>query len=345
MKINRKNKITASAVSIIALICAVILTLSVIIDARRYEPSGDTQSAADKAVTGRYNFLLLGRDRVSGLTDVIMLVSADLGEMCVNIIQIPRDTYARYSEHGYRKLNGAMSYLGGGEALCDFLSEAMCIDIEGYFAFELDAFVKAVDAIGGVEIDLPFDIDYSDPYQNLSIHLSAGKQRLDGAAAEQFVRYRSGYVRGDLGRMDAQKIFLSALFSQVVDSMTPAVMVKTAAAIIGDISTNIAPERIIELALSLLDIDTQNIKMLTLAGEDVRVSDGGAWFYVISKSSAAKILSDYAGKVVPFDEFDKNAVFVNPKNDSLVKIYSSDIPYSASSALDINQNGMEIQKY
>ncbi len=345
MKIKKKDKITVSAVSLIALVCAVILSLSFIIDARRERYVNDIQSSVGSAEAAVYNFLLLGRDRASGLTDVMMLVSVDIGQSAVNIIQIPRDTYARYTERGYRKLNGAMSALGGGAGLCDFLSDAMSIDIEGYFAFDLDAFAEAVDAIGGVEIDLPFDMDYDDPYQNLSIHLKAGKQTLDGRAAEQFVRYRSGYIRGDLGRMDAQKIFLSALAGQVLGSMTPATFIKTAAVLIGDIDTDISLERIAEIAVCMFDIDTRNIKLLTLAGEDVRVRDGGAWFYVISKSAAARALSEYTGKAVPYDDFDRDGLFVNFSSESLKEIYFSDIEYFPSSVSDINQNGIEIQKY
>ena len=344
MKIKERNKVTVWAVSIIAVISAMILTVSFLIDIREARYADTQPIAEDMLDEKRYNFLVLGRDRASGLTDVIMLVSADVSQKRVSIIQIPRDTYARYSERGYRKLNGAMSYLGG-EALCDFLSEAMCIDIEGYFAFDLDAFVKAVDAMGGVEIDLPFDMDYRDPYQNLNIHLKAGRQTLDGRAAEQFVRYRSGYVRGDIGRIDAQKIFLSALFEQTLESMTPSVFVKTVSAIIGDVDTNISLSHITDLALCLFDIETKDITLLTLAGEDVRVSDGGAWFYVISKSSAAKILSDNLGETVLYDDFDKRQAFVNPNNENIYKIYSSDIDYTASSAEDINREGIEIQKY
>ena len=345
MKVKEKNKATVWAVSIIAIISAMILAISFAIEMREARSADSQPMAEDILEEKRYNFLVLGRDRASGLTDVIMLVSADIAEGHVNIIQIPRDTYARYSERGYRKLNGAMSYLGGGEALCDFLSEAMCIDIEGYFAFDLDAFVKAVDAIGGVEIDLPFDMDYRDPYQNLNIHLKAGRQTLDGRAAEQFVRYRSGYVRGDIGRIDAQKIFLSALFEQTLESMTPSVFVKTLSAIIGDVDTNISLGDITDLALCMFDIETKDITLLTLAGEDVRVSEGGAWFYVISKSSAVKILSDNLGETVLYDSFDKKQAFVNPQNENLYKIYSSDIDYTASSAEDINREGIEIQKY
>jgi sugar/nucleoside kinase (ribokinase family) len=91
------------------------------------------------------------------------------------------------------------------------------------------AFARAVDAIGGVEADVPFDMHYDDPAQGLHIHLEKGRQRLDGKAAEQFLRYRSGYATGDLGRVDARSGFLRTVLSQVKEKMTAASAAKIAA--------------------------------------------------------------------------------------------------------------------
>ena len=72
-----------------------------------------------------------------------------------------------------------------------------------------------MDNLSGIEIDLPYDMDYEDSSQNLSIHLKAGKQTLGGKEALGFLRYRSGYVTGDLGRIDAQKLFLNAFINRL----------------------------------------------------------------------------------------------------------------------------------
>ena len=272
-----------------------------------------------------------------------MLVSVDTGERRVSVIQIPRDTYARFSDGSHRKLNSAVSALSA-DGLCRFLSESMCIGIEGYCSIDLDAFSEIVDAVGGVEIDLPFDMEYSDPAQNLSIMLKAGRQTLDGETAEQFVRYRSGYVRGDLGRMDAQKLFVSAFVKKVSEEMTPASMIKLVMAMLDDVNTNIGITKMTSLVSLFFEVGQEDITMLTLPGADIRSEASGAWYYVISESSSVEALREYAGADITAEDFDKNKVFLNSSDESFSEIYNSYIEFIPSKASDINEGGIEIRK-
>ncbi|MBO5415447.1 MAG: LCP family protein [Clostridia bacterium] len=345
MKVNYKKQIIAISCGF-AMLISLFAFMAVISQNSKDVVESENNDAPAIGVrdSDRVNFLLLGCDRASGLTDVMMLVSVDTEGKRADIVQIPRDTYARYSKRSYKKLNGAMAILGGADKLCDFLSDSMGVDIDGYFVFTLDAFVKVVDAVGGVEIDLPFDMDYNDPYQGLSIHLDAGPQTLDGEAAEKFVRYRSGYVRGDLGRIDAQKLFMAAFIKKVSETMTPVSFVKMISAVMGDIQTNLDMKNITDLALTVLDIKAENVGMLTLAGEDIQISSGGAWYYVLSRSAAVRVLSEYLGAESDGSGFDCERVFCNPSYGEIMRIYDSDIEYHRSDVSDINQNGIGIQK-
>ena len=289
---------------------------------------------------GRQTYLVLGQDRASGLTDVMMLVSVDTKEKTAAVLQIPRDTYARYTEKGYRKFNGALSALGI-DGLCGFVEDNMGVSIDGYFILDLDAFVKIVDALGGVEIDIPEGMYYRDDAQGLDIAFESGRQTLDGKAAEKFVRYRSGYLRGDLGRMDAQKIFLSAFINKVKSTMTPAKALRLASSVMGDIRTNVKLSDHATLAVAVFDIDEEDIMLVTLAGEDIRSKVSGAWYYVVSKSSAEDILREVLGAE---KEFDCDGVFRNPDNESFEKIYFSSVRYESKTSKDISQNGIEIEK-
>ena len=293
---------------------------------------------------GRANFLLLGEDRASGLTDVMMLVSFDIDGGQISVVQIPRDTYARYPDSSHRKINAAMNSLGGAEALCSFISDAMRIDIEGYCLIDLDAFSEIVDSIGGVEIDLPFDMEYDDPTQGLAIRLKAGRQTLDGDTAEQFVRYRSGYVRGDLGRIDAQKLFVSAFVKKVSEDMTAASAMKLVMSMLGDVDTNISIGRMTELIPLVFELEAEDITMLTLPGADIRSQSSGAWYYVISRNATVRALREYMGSSVVEDEFDTNEVFVDSTDRSFLEIYGSDRVLVPSRVSDINENGISIQK-
>ena len=341
----KKEKRILFLAALSALAAAIVLALAVgiafsrrgavIVDDNVYE--GKSKRAERK------NFLLLGRDRVSGLSDVMMLVSldADAGEL--NVLQIPRDTYAEYTASGYRKINGALSALGA-DGVCEFFERSLCVDIDGYAVFDLDVFADVVDMIGGVEIDIPFDMEYRDPYQDLYISIPAGKQTLSGERAEQFVRYRFGYVRGDLGRIDAQKLFMSAFFKKVSEDLSRAELLRIATSLISKIDTNISLGDAISLAANALSIDAERVNMLTLSGEDIRSDVSGAWFYVISNSAVREQVATYMGADINADAFDAGGAFLNEASDKFAAIYNTYLPYSVSNVGELNTNGIDIEK-
>ncbi len=336
MKIKSQKKNIFRIIIAFAVLCAVVITT---VSCRTVSSADDekfTEGGQSVSSRDRYTFLILGLDRASALTDVMILAEVDFENESVFLLQIPRDTYAEYS-NSHKKLNSAMHCLGGGEALCDFLSNALCIDIDGYCAFDLDAFSEAVDAVGGVEIDIPYDMEYTDPYQGLKIKLKAGHQVLDGERAEQFVRYRAGYVRGDLDRLDAQKLFLAALFTQVSENLTPASALRLLAVMLDDINTNISFPKFISLASLAFSLEGEDISMMTLAGEDVR-SGSGAWYYVISKSAAYSVFSEYMGVDASIENFDRDGVFLNSSNESFSEIYYSEKSAVPDNLCEIKRN-------
>jgi|GEM_PF-112657 len=92
-------------------------------------------------------------------------------------------------------------------------------EIDCYAVIDINAFASIVDTIGGVTFDVPVNMSYDDPAQNLSIHLSAGEQTLDGRQALGLVRFRqnnNGIGYGDLGRIETQQAFLKAAARQVL---------------------------------------------------------------------------------------------------------------------------------
>jgi LCP family protein required for cell wall assembly len=337
-KENRNNRVFAilGILAIVTVFVAIfVFTQSVGATKKTGEDTRETIVSENNK--SRYTYLVLGKDRASGLSDVMILFSLDTESKSISLLQIPRDTYARYTDKSYKKLNGALSSLGAC-GLCDFLSDSLGVEIDGYFVFDLDTFAKAVDLIGGVEIDIPEGMYYKDEVQGLDVSLKSGKQTLNGEAAEKFVRYRSGYLRGDLGRIDAQKLFISAFIKKVKDTLTPTKAIKLAASLMGEIKTNVKLSEIATLAGSLFEVKDEDIMLVTLAGNDVMA---GASYYVISKSSAASIMREmfYAQRA-----FDEKGVFRNPDNEKFENIYFSSVPYKAKSSEDIAQNGIEIDK-
>ena len=275
--------------------------------------------------------LIIGRDNASALADVIMLVSFDKATKKSCILQIPRDTYADYGGNHF-KINGALKALGE-EGMCRFLEESMGIEIDGYISLELEGFRALVDAIGGVELDVEKHLRYSDPEQGLYIDLPAGRQTLDGKQAEMLVRYRSGYARGDLDRLDIQKRFLAAFFLRLKDKVTPLSVYSIANKILPYLKTDMAVGDLISLGLSATAVQSKDISIATAPGEDAISSISGASFYILSAPSTAELLEKYF--CADADGFDKNLCFLHPSLDSFERIYRKKIENNVFSAEEL----------
>ncbi len=290
----------------------------------------------------RTNFLVMGKDETSGLYDMIMLVSYNATQRQIGVVQIPRDTYAEFTESSYKKLNGAVSALGGEREFCDFLSKSLSVSIDHYISIDLYSVGEIVDVLGGVEVDVPFDMNYEDPAQGLSIHLKKGKNILDGEAARKFVRYRSGYLEGDLGRMDAQKLFLAALVKKLKSDISVFDIGAIVAAASDNVKMSIPMSSVIPLAKQLINIPAENVKFVTLAGEGAVASVSGASYYVISRPSAIKILNEVLGADVSEENFDVGKVFLNERYNSFEDIYNSNVEYKIFDAKTLVGSGIEI---
>lgn len=256
------------------------------------EESAASAASARVRRDGVQNFLLCGKDRASGLYDVIIVARLDAKARSLSLVQIPRDTYASYTERSYRKLNGAGSVLGGVKGLASFLSANLGIPIDHYALVDLDCVGDVVDAVGGVTLDIPVDMDYEDRAQNLSIHLKAGKQTLCGDEAEQFLRFRSGYVTADLGRLDAQKLFLSAFMDTVREHTTLPDLIRIVRTLYGRVETDLSLGETVRLAAIGKKLTSESLTMTTLPGEAVRTQEtSGAWYYVLNRAASYEIVN------------------------------------------------------
>ena len=161
-----------------------------------------------------YTILLSGVDDHNGGSDTNILVAVDVANDSIYGVSIPRDTKAIINGEAH-KINYA--YNAGGTALmAETISDQLGIPVDYTVQVDLQGFVALVDAIGGVTFDVPVDMHYEDPYQNLYIHIDKGVQTLNGENAMKVVRFRSGYASQDLGRMQTQQAFLKAAAKQTL---------------------------------------------------------------------------------------------------------------------------------
>ncbi len=316
-----------------------------------YSADGEAEEGTDAAGaavehSGTYIFLAAGKDEVSGLSDVIMLVAFDMKNMKVNVVQIPRDTYFHCTDRTYRKINGASSALGGIDKFAIALESALGINIDYTVQFSLDALGRMVDLIGGVPVNIPNDMDYEDPDQNLYIHLDAGEHVLDGEDAKQFVRFRSGYVRGDIARTDAQKIFMAAFVKKLTTGVSILKVPSIISVMIDDVKTNLTFSECLSFAQKAMTVKTTDVAMITMPGNDARTDISGAWYYIINRAAALNVVNSYlnnSGTPISDEAFDAGRLFTNVKYPQFEEIYDSgEYGITEYRANDINENGIGI---
>ena len=195
-------------------------------------PNQTTGGEDSDSSTGRkedyFTFLLIGRDTAGGgNTDTMILVSYDVPNQQINMMSIPRDTAVNVTWRT-KKLNSvynAKESSGGGlEGLKTHVAYLTGVMPDFHVIIEWKAVGEVVDAVDGVEFDVPRNMNYDDDYQNLHIHLNKGLQTLDGQQAMEMLRYRkdnrdsNGVVRGydDIGRMNTPRDFLKAMAKKVL---------------------------------------------------------------------------------------------------------------------------------
>jgi len=195
---------------------------------------------------GSKNILILGKDKVDNLYDTICIASIDKNNKNVKLIMIPRDTYIEYNQEilskmdelgilhtpGIHKINsthkvGSMiKYSGRFKSgsisfLADVVEEKFALKLDDYIMINVKGFRDLIDHLGGVDVYVPYLMDYKDPTQDLYIYIPKGMQHLDGYNAEGFVRFRQGYKEdgtyfniGDPGRKKNQLYFMQQLIKQ-----------------------------------------------------------------------------------------------------------------------------------
>ena len=171
-----------------------------------------------------FTFLVIGRDTGGGgNTDTILLAAYDVPNQELNVMSIPRDTMVNVP-WDIKRINSVYNFYGGGDdgikALYKEISQLVGFVPEFQVVVEWDAVGELVEAIGGVYFDVPRNMNYDDPTQDLHIHISKGYQKLNGEQAMGVVRYRHdndmryGYPDGDLGRIKTQQALLKAVVAQ-----------------------------------------------------------------------------------------------------------------------------------
>jgi len=148
-----------------------------------------------------------------GLTDTVMLVQVDANAKTVRVLSFPRDTKVIRAGGAVSKLNAVLP-TSGPAGLDTVVSRLTGLPVHAHVLIGLEVTRELTDALGGVDVFVPTDMWYEDKAARLSIRLRRGQQRLNGADAEGFVRFRSDSL-GDVGRVQRQQTFLRAVLERL----------------------------------------------------------------------------------------------------------------------------------
>lgn len=252
------------------------------------------QSVEDLENLEPIEVLLLGisEDLDSKLTDTIIVGTYNPQEQSINMLSIPRDTFIGKNKNtakGSDKINSLYSRKGIN-SLLETVNKITNKDIKYYAVINNQALINLVDTIGGVYFDVPINMDYDDPTQNLHIHLKKGYQLINGEKAEQLLRFRhnndgtsypSNYGDNDFGRMKTQRDFIEQTVKQTMDIKNILKSKKIIDAVFNNIETNIEKNDLIPYIPKLVEIDTQNITSIQLPGKSDKYND--LWFFILDK--------------------------------------------------------------
>ncbi len=286
------------------------------------------------------NVLILGVDAKDvknskgARSDTVMLATFDPKSKQVNVISIPRDTRVVIRGHkGMDKINHAHAY-GGPDLSIKAVKDLLGVPVHYYVSVDYKALGKIVDDLGGVEVDVPMNMKYTDPTDNppLKIDLKKGVQILDGDKAMQFVRFRKGYADQDLGRIRAQQTFLKALADKLLSPQTIVKLPKITKTFSSYVATDMPVSTITSYALKANGVSMDNIQMTTIPGQPKTVS--GVSYYIPDTNKIQTMMTGLfqntlentqpVNKVEDFSEF-KSDVTIEVLNGSGISGLATDV--------------------
>ena len=231
--------------------------------------------AKDKSIV-----LIMGVDKRKddvGRSDTMMIATIDPHLDQATLLSIPRDTRVRIYGRGYDKINAAFSY-GGVDLAAETVEDFLGIDIDHYVLINTNSFVKIIDAIGGVDIDVEKRMLYEDPWDDdggLVIDLYPGEQHMDGKTAVTYVRYRDS--EGDIGRVKRQQAFMAACMDKVTSPEIVPRIPKIVREVIDAVETDMSLRQLLELAGSLKAAQKNGLETDMVPGYPLYIDEISYW--------------------------------------------------------------------
>ena len=309
MEKKRRRKTKAIILSVAISVFAVIIVLGSVLwsvvsgiltgyDGKDGEYEMVDEIAEAEKGTGKMTFVIAGVDKVAGITDTIMVGCYDFDNDVVNIISIPRDT-RMYIANKYQKINSAYAIKKNGvkkgmNGTIEAIKRLTGVpEINHYIEFNTQAFRDTIDALDGVDFNVPRNMFYEDPEQGLYINLKKGEQHLDGKKAEQLVRFR-GYPMGDIDRVKVQQDFVKAVAEQKLNVGIIEKVPELFGVVGESLRTDLEMSDIVKYTYNLADLKPENIHLHNLPGWP-NDTDYGASYWIADINGIKALMKETFG--------------------------------------------------
>lgn len=279
-------------------------------------------------------------DLDSELTDTIMVASYNPNTQTANLLSIPRDTFTGKNTSratASQKINALYGMSKDPQKTLDAVNEITGLNIEYYVIVRTEALIKLVDAIGGVEFNVPIDMKYDDGSQNLHINLKAGMQKLNGDKAEQLLRWRHSnynkngqmttypaeYGNDDFGRMRTQRDFMVATAKQTLKLGNITKINEILEIVNQNVETNLQLSYVKDYVPYAIELNPEEIKTAVLPGEapNMNTTNGVSIFVVNKKEAKTLVESMFNTEGTNSSNTNSNSTFTDSNtNASQIKI-------------------------
>ncbi len=227
-----------------------------------------------------------------GLTDTMLLVRFDPQNKKLSVLSIPRDTRAYVEGRGEVKINEA-NYYGGPASSAKSVSGLLGgVGIDRYVTLNIQGIKSLVDALGGITINVPKDMKYTDESQHLYIDLKAGKQHLNGEQIVQYLLYRHDNL-GDIGRVQRQQLLMRAFVEQEVNVSLLSRLPKILSVIQSHIDTNLNIEELVALAGFATKMERSSVQMLMVPGKFSDAKDYKASYWLPDEGAIETMVAEH----------------------------------------------------
>ena len=237
-------------------------------------------SLLDVVAKNRINILVLGVDERAddvGRSDTSFVVTLDTEAKKITVFSVPRDSRVKIAGHGWDKVNHAFAF-GGLSLSKSTIENLLGVPIDYTVTVDFKGFVRMIDALGGITIDVEKRMRYSDPYDDdggLVIDLYPGVQRLSGKEAIKYVRYRD--EEGDIGRVTRQQKFLKAVLKELASPQTVVRLPELAKEFYGAVKTDMPLSKIIKLLPMVQEAASNGMVTATIPGTPLWIKEVSYW--------------------------------------------------------------------